>query len=194
MRSTRLMTALGAVAALVWSGRTAKYADVSDRETVVFRRFNGAPDHIETPAWIVMQAGSLAAVFAAGGVTRCRRGPREALVVLGVGSSVWAGVKLIKPLVGRGRPDRHLDDVVVRGRPQNGLGYPSGHAAVSLALALIATRPGRWRTTALGVSLLTGCSRMFIGAHLPLDVLGGFAVGTLVGTVTEEVRTLRTIR
>jgi membrane-associated phospholipid phosphatase len=29
---------------------------------------------------------------------------------------------------------------------------------------------------------VTGASRMYVGAHLPLDIVGGAAVGWLVGT------------
>jgi len=154
----------------------------------VFRWFNAGPDAIAAPVWAVTQAGSLGSVFAASGILHSRGRSKQALTVLGVGSGVWLGMKLIKPLVGRGRPARHLDRIVVRGQPQRGLGYPSGHAAVSMTLALIATRPGRGRAMAIAVALLTGCGRMYAGAHLPLDVGGGFAAGALVGTVTNGIR------
>lgn len=194
MLGTRLVGGLSASVAFTWSARAARKQTVSEREAMVFRWFNEAPDRLEAPAWTVMQAGSLAAVFAAAEVTHRRRGPSGALTVLVVGTVVWAGIKLIKPAVGRGRPARHLDDVVVRGHPQNGLGFPSGHAAVSTALALIATRPGRRRVLALAAAAAVGCGRMYVGAHLPLDVGGGFAAGVLAGSVTNGLTSRRTDR
>jgi undecaprenyl-diphosphatase len=96
---------------------------------------------------------------------------------------VWAGVKAIKPLVGRGRPACHLDGVSIRGQQQSGLGYPSGHAAVATTLAIVAASrlsPGA-RLVAAALAATTGGARIYVGAHLPLDVVGGAAVGVLAG-------------
>ena len=168
---------------LAWSARTARRRDVSEREARVFRRFNAASDLPEAPLWAVMQAGSLGAVFVVAGAKRAARRPREAVIVLAIGTAVWLGVKLVKPLIGRGRPADHLDGVTVRGQPQSGLGYPSGHAAVSTTLALTATSPGPTRLLGLSIAAIAGSSRMYVGAHLPLDVAGGYAAGALVGSV-----------
>ena len=149
----------------------------------MFRRFNAAPDRLEVPLWTVMQAGSLGAVFVVAGATRAAHRQRQAIIVLVLGTAIWLGVKLVKPLIGRGRPADHLDGVIVRGQPQSGLGYPSGHAAVSTALALTATSPGPMRLLGLSIAAVAGSSRMYVGAHLPLDVAGGYAAGALVGSV-----------
>ena len=117
------------------------------------------------------------------GAKRAAHRQREAIIVLALGTAIWLGVKLVKPLIGRGRPADHLDGVAVRGQPQSGLGYPSGHAAVSTALALTATSPGPMRLLGLSIAAVAGSSRMYVGAHLPLDVAGGYAAGALVGSV-----------
>ena len=174
---------------LVGSARRARTREVSDAEEGAFRIFNDAPNFIHAPVWAVMQAGSLAAVgVVAGGLVRRGR-PRVAMAAAISGMLVWGGVKAVKPAIGRGRPDRHLDRVTVRGQPQTGLGYPSGHAAVSLTLALISSR-GRSpsvRTAALAVAAITGGARMYVGAHLPLDVVAGYAIGALCGQLTNVV-------
>jgi undecaprenyl-diphosphatase len=170
-----------AVATLLASGLAARRHGVSAGEAATFRAFNHGPDAVKGPVWLVMQSGSLAAVGVAAAATARRHGRRPAAVVLATGTGVWAGVKLVKPLVGRGRPAAHLDDVVVRGAAQNGLGYPSGHAAVATTLALTTTGGGPARAIALAAAACAGCGRMYAGAHLPLDVVGGFAIGTLAG-------------
>jgi membrane-associated phospholipid phosphatase len=88
--------------------------------------------------------------------------------------------------VGRGRPARHLRDVHVRGQEQSGLGFPSGHAAVSLTVAIVGGRAvSPTASIALGAACtITAAARMYVGAHLPLDILGGVGFGLVAGGVT----------
>lgn len=187
LRSMIVPTIAGAV--LCRSAVLARTGAVSDAEERFFRRFNDAPDVLHGPAWVVMQSGSLAGVFIAAAELTRRRRPHTAATVAVVGTAVWAGVKLVKPLVRRGRPQQHLDGVAVRGQPQTGLGYPSGHAAVAVTLALIAPPRATLQTGAgaLVFGGVVGATRMYVGAHLPLDVAGGMAIGLLAGQTTTSV-------
>jgi undecaprenyl-diphosphatase len=61
----------------------------------------------------------------------------------------------------------------------------SGHIAVVTSLALVAwpwlPRWGRWAAgLAVAAVFLT---RMYVGAHLPLDMVGGAALGVTVGAL-----------
>jgi membrane-associated phospholipid phosphatase len=174
------MSAL-AIGAIVWSARRAATRSVGPTEERLFRAVNGLPEAVRPVAAPIMQMGSLAAVWVTAEGVRRRRGAADALVVAALGTSVGGGIKLIKPRVGRGRPAAHLDRGAVRGQAQSGLGSPSGHAAVSLTLALVAVRSPRARSAALVAAAVTGLSRVYVGAHLPLDIVGGYAVGLLVG-------------
>jgi len=178
-----------AVAVVVDSARRARAHQVGRTEEQVFRLVNDATDHARGPVWAIMQSGSLAAVFVVAS-DQYRRGTKStAAASLIAGVMVWAGVKAIKPRIGRGRPERHLNQVSVRGLPQTGLGYPSGHAAVATTLALIATRNSTWptRAAAIAVACVTGGARMYAGAHLPLDVAGGTAIGVLGGGAAKAI-------
>ncbi|MDQ5820829.1 MAG: phosphatase PAP2 family protein [Actinomycetota bacterium] len=61
--------------------------------------------------------------------------------------------------------------------------FPSGHTATSFAAALILARavPRRaWLFYALAAAI--GFSRIYVGVHYPLDILGGAVLGLLVAT------------
>jgi len=169
------------VVTALWSMGDQPYA----AERRVFDLVNGLPEALAYLLIPVMQAGSLAAVFAAGILALIARRPRLAGLVVMAGGSAWVLAKLVKRVVERGRPDEYLLDVVIRGAVQMGQGFPSGHAAVIAAMATVATpylsRPGRlvvW--TVVG---LVALARVYTGAHLPLDVVAGVMVGWGFGCV-----------
>jgi undecaprenyl-diphosphatase len=179
-----------AAAAVALGAREAGREAPSVGEVRCFEGLNGMSDKAFGAVWSVMQLGSLGGSLAAAGLVAAtghrRLGSRLALV----GSVGWVGSKLVKPLVRRGRPTAVFETVRVRGHEQAGLGYPSGHAAVAVAMAAAATpqiapvwRGALW-LTAVGV----GGARIYVGAHLPLDVLGGMALGI---AAERSVRALR---
>jgi uncharacterized membrane protein YbhN (UPF0104 family)/membrane-associated phospholipid phosphatase/tRNA A-37 threonylcarbamoyl transferase component Bud32 len=147
----------------------------------LFRLVNHLPAAVGRPLLVVMQLGTLAAVPAVAAVALAARRPRLAGNLALSGGLAWALARLVKGLVGEARPAALLDGVVVRG-VDTGLGYPSGHVAVAAALA---TAAGPWlprpaRRAAWWAVWLVGLGRMYAGAHLPLDVLGGAALGWAV--------------
>ncbi len=63
-------------------------------------------------------------------------------------------------------------------------GFPSGHAAVSATLTVIA-RPyvaDGWGVSLAALSGFVPFARLYVGAHLPLDVVGGSALGLAIGS------------
>jgi membrane-associated phospholipid phosphatase len=180
----RVAVSAASSVAFVLLARKAALGTVSSGEERVFRAINTLSPALRTPAWLVMQSGSLAAVPVAAAVALPRR--RAAAVALAVdGTAVWALCKLVKRVIKRGRPADHLDDVMVYGAAQRGGGFPSGHAAVATTLAAIASRmlPRPAAPLAWGTAALVGGARQYVGAHLPLDVVGGAALGLSMGTV-----------
>ncbi|MHB1131280.1 MAG: phosphatase PAP2 family protein [Chloroflexota bacterium] len=128
------------------------------------------------------------------------RSPAEALFVL-LPTAIGYGVSLaIKQLVRRPRPSGEEIDVYVR---LDWFGFPSQHVlSYSIFFGLLFYLAWRhWRGEAyrwptLIVSgfllLLVGPSRVYLGAHWPTDVLGGYLLGyALWGlTVLTEPRSL----
>lgn len=60
-------------------------------------------------------------------------------------------------------------------------GFPSGHAQNAVVvwgfLAARSRNPKVWLPLALALAVLIGCSRLTLGVHFPVDVLGGWLVG-----------------
>jgi undecaprenyl-diphosphatase len=154
-------------------------------EADAFRLVNDLPSVPFPIVWVPMQFGNLlvvpAAVLAALAFRRWRLAAGLALA----GAGVYALAKVVKHFVLRGRPSGLLDDVVVRGAAPHGLGFVSGHIAVVTALAYVAwpwlPRWGRWAAGAAVAAVFL--TRMYVGAHLPLDMVGGAALGLAVGAL-----------
>ena len=158
---------------------------VGPREQAAFRLVNGLPDPLHGPAWAVMQAGSLAAPPVAAAAACAAGRPRLARRLAASGVLTWLAAKLVKRVVQRPRPTALIADTHCRGNRPTGLGYVSGHAGVSLALAAAAWSDlgPRGRVAALAAVPVVGGSRMYVGAHLPLDVVGGAALGLAVDAI-----------
>jgi undecaprenyl-diphosphatase len=152
-------------------------------ETRVFRLVNGIPGWAYPAVWPPMQYGTFGTVPAAAALALVRRRPQLALAIGAGGTAAWVLAKAVKPLVGRGRPASELVTVEIRGAEEGDRGFPSGHAAVSCALTVIAwpAVPRTWRPALAGLAGFVPLARMYVGAHLPLDVAGGSALGLAIG-------------
>ncbi len=78
---------------------------------------------------------------------------------------------------------RVLKEIICRPRPLGGRTYsfPSSHAAnfFSAAIFLFLRNKKLWPLFTVG--LLVGYSRIYLGSHYPLDVVGGIGLGAVVG-------------
>jgi undecaprenyl-diphosphatase len=164
---------------------TVRPHDVGTLETDVFRLANDLPGALFPAFFVVMQAGNVLAVGVAAAVVAATRRFWLAANLAITGIGVWLLAKAIKARVGRGRPVDLLPEVHLRGSHDNGLGFVSGHAAVAVAIAtMIAPYLGRRaRWVAVLVAVLVCISRLYVGAHLPLDVIGGAALGWAAGSL-----------
>ncbi|MGP3753981.1 phosphatase PAP2 family protein [Streptomyces sp. IBSNAI001] len=118
-----------------------------------------------------------------------RRGTTEDSVTA-VAGLVWAplaaGIALlinipIRGFVERPRPffDHKGLEVLVAGKTD--FSFVSDHATMAMAIAVglfVANR--KFGLVAIGLALLEGFCRVYMGVHYPTDVIGGFALGTAV--------------
>jgi membrane-associated phospholipid phosphatase len=185
---TRVRLATIAVLAgslLVASWLPVRGTDVSSAEAAVFRWINGLPDVPYALPWLAMQVGNVGATVVAAGVALWSHRRRLALRLGAGGVVAWLAAKGLKALVGRGRPAAVLDDVVLRHAATTGTGWVSGHAAVTAALLTIAWPSLGARAKVALVALVSPMYivRVYVGEHLPLDMIGGALLGVTGGVV-----------
>jgi undecaprenyl-diphosphatase len=160
--------------------------DVSSAERSVFRAVNDLPDALESPMIGVQYAGVAVVPFVVAGIAAVLRKWRLVIAALLVYPLKLVVEKLVlKELVYRGRPGTTEPDAVLRHVPTHGPSFPSGHAIVAFALAgIVAPYLSRgWRVVVYAGALAVAFSRIYLGAHNPLDVLAGAACGLLIAAV-----------
>jgi undecaprenyl-diphosphatase len=143
------------------------------------------------PVWALMQFGSVVAVYACAALALAYRRYRLTVALLLAGTAAWWAAKAVKALFDRPRPAEILGGVQLRHAPTEGLGFVSGHASVATALAAAAWpwlgRTGR--VVAVALVAIVSLARIYVGAHLPLDVVGGIGLGLVVAAVVRFVVT-----
>ena len=157
-------------------------------EESVFRALNDLPHNVEWFLWILQQMGSALVMPVAAVILWRMTGRWQPPVALLAGGFLlgWLGAKVVKEMVGRGRPAAILDDVILGfDVPVAEIGFPSGHAVLvfTLAAAFAPYLNMRGRMVAVVVAVAVGLTRVYVGAHMPLDVIGGAGYGVMIGTL-----------
>ena len=185
MIGDRLIRGTAGVAMVLASLEEARGLEVPTYERRVFRIANDAPDAIRIPVRAVMQAGTFVTVPIVALVAGATGRRHLAVDLAAAGTLAWLGAKSLKPLAGRGRPESLLPDVHVRERIAGDLGWVSGHAAVATTLAATAwpVLPRAARPAVVAVVATTAFGRMYVGAHLPLDLVGGVGLGLILSAL-----------
>jgi len=102
------------------------------------------------------------------------------LAITGILSWFFSEV-LVKSIVARIRPSNILEGVISVGFP-NGYSFPSSHATLAFALAVVLTyKKPRFKKFFFSLAILIGFSRIYLGYHFPGDVLAGAVLGTGIG-------------
>ena len=163
---------------------------VSGAERAVFEAINGLTSALEQVGNLVQFLGTLAVgplvVIVALVLRRWRLAGAAALVTvlkLLIERGVWK-------LVYRERPAITEPNAIVRGSTATtGASFVSGHVILSTGLAWAITPylRGRWRAVPWVVVGLIAFARIYLGAHNPLDVLGGLALGFVAGGVANRI-------
>jgi membrane-associated phospholipid phosphatase len=177
------LAVFGGCALLVADGR------VGPIERAAFHAVNGLPDWLYSPMLLFQYLGVLAMpLVVAVGALVVRRWRLAAALVLVVPLKL-ALERAVKLLVQRERPGTTVPDAVLRGVHSAGLSFVSGHAIITFAIAglLGLVLPRRWAVVAFVLATCNAVARVYLGAHNPLDVVGGAAVGLAIAAMLDLV-------
>jgi membrane-associated phospholipid phosphatase len=160
--------------------------DPSALETGLFHNVNDLPANLRGLFGLLSLAGSVSTAFIGWLALAYLLAGRRATVVVSIaGITSWLAALWLKTVVGRPRPEALLDMAHIYGKHYSDAGFPSGHATFAAACATIIIIYGhrRYRPWLAGVAGLVGLSRMYLGAHFPLDVLGGWTLGIAIAAI-----------
>jgi len=163
------------------------FDDAAD-EAVEHLRGRGPADRIFYTASALGDFGLLWVVFA---LLRALRGgavneaaARRAVVATGI-ESVLVNV-IVKSFIRRRRPVEQRDHPLPLRQPLSS-SFPSGHATAAFCGATLLADRDRFGPLYFGAAAIVALSRLYVRIHHASDVVGGIAVGLVLGQIGKRL-------
>jgi membrane-associated phospholipid phosphatase len=162
----------------------AKNGQITGWELTVFRFFNDAPNWLVTIFGVITFLGTVVALVLAVAILLIIKRYGWAFKLFLAGGTAWLAATLLKLLEIRARPYDLLSGVHLAESKDLATGFPSAHTAMAAAIAtILITKNTKNIIWLLIVAvLLVAISRIVVGMHAPLDVIGGMGVGIIVAS------------
>jgi len=110
-----------------------------------------------------------------------RRGPNRRRAVVALASAGFSSLivsRVVKDAVERERPDDHIEATV---RAPSTSSFPSGHTLAAFCTAFVLADSDTQTAANVGFAAAVAASRVHLRAHHPTDVIGGAAIGSVLG-------------
>lgn len=154
---------------------------VRRRESRVVTRLMRAVTHLGDPAsWMLL---GLALAFSGGGGLHLS-------TLLGTAAVLALAISQpLKRLCRRPRPSHGIGGFAALAENPDAFSFPSGHTCVAFAVAaaFAGQAAGPLGTLLLTLAIGIAVSRVYLGAHYPLDVAAGALVGTVSGITAKLI-------
>ena len=161
--------------------------ELSDFEESVFHAINDLPQALYPLMWPFQQVGALLVGPIVAIVAFVLHRRRLAAAALAVTLLKLVTERIVKVTVSRERPGTSIGaDIHMRGDVSaEGESFVSGHAVMVAALAGIISPylSGRWKIIPWALVVMVMIGRVYVGAHNPLDVVCGAALGVAIAGV-----------
>jgi glycosyltransferase 2 family protein len=181
-----VIAAVSGLVVLVLGMLAVRNGTVTAPEESAFRAVNDLPGALYPVMWPWQQLGTLVFAPAVAVIALILRRYRLAAAILVAMVAKLGLERVVKALVSRERPGTSIGlDIETRGDVSvRGESFVSGHALLVTALAgLVAPYlPGRWKIVAWCVAAGVLLGRVYVGAHNPLDVVCGAALGIVIAS------------
>ena len=154
---------------------------IDEAVDAAFEPLRGRPE-IDRAAAVVSNLADYGLIWVLlAGLKARRRGPdrRRAVVALATaGFSSLLVSRVVKAAVERQRPEDHL---AVSVRTPTSSSFPSGHTLAAFCTAFVLGDSQTGTAASVGFATAVAVSRIHLRAHHPTDVIGGAAIGSVLG-------------
>lgn len=164
--------------------------EIANWEIVVFNFMYTLPTYLYLPFFLITQTGSIFMLGFLSVMYVLKQRYHVVIRLLMSGTLAYTLSGVAKDLWGRVRPTEYLVDIVNLDYVVRGMGFPSGHVALATALALTVGHylPRKYHWVIAAWIIGVGLSRMYLGIHFPMDIVGGFAIGWFSYALFRNVR------
>jgi membrane-associated phospholipid phosphatase len=154
---------------------------IDEAVDAAFEPLRGNP-RVDNTAAVVSNLADYGLIWVALAALKARRrGPNRRRAVFALATAGFSSLivsRMVKAAVARERPDDHLDATV---RTPTSSSFPSGHTLAAFCTAFVLADSDLQTATNVGFAAAVAASRVHLRAHHPTDVIGGAAIGSVLG-------------